>query len=120
MNVRKRKVLLSGEEDFVAAFSHMWAEDNMMRMEDLGVFTVNLCNEAEVLTALCVHLLDIPLREYRELAKRVPETTPQSDAYFDLLRELDGDRDDEDSILAPLLHTAIINKVITAYNKTVA
>jgi len=118
MSVRKRKPLLSGEEAFAKAFSEMWSEENVNRMEDLGVFTVILKDEAAVLTAICVHLLGITVREYADLVKRVPEAAPGSDAYTSLLVELDCERDETDEPITPLLHTAIINAVIREYNKT--
>jgi hypothetical protein len=118
MKERKKKPLLAGERAFAKAFSDMWREENVNRMEDLGVFSLILRNEAAMLTAVCVHLLDIPLSEYEELAKRVPETTPGSDAYVNLLVELDCEREETDEAITPLLHTAIVNAVIREYNRS--
>jgi hypothetical protein len=118
MKERKKKSLLSGVQAYEKAFVDMWSEANVNRMEDLGVFSIVLKDEAAMLTAICVHLLDIPVSEYEELVKQVPEAVPGSEPYINLRVELDGEREETDESITPHLHTAIINAVIREYNKT--
>lgn len=118
MNGRKRKPLLSGETALAAAFSDMWSEENMSRMEDLGFYADVIKDEAGFLAAVCIHLLDIPAFEYAELIERVPEAVPGSSAYIELRVEIDCAREETDEPIVGLMHVAIVNAVIREYNKT--
>jgi hypothetical protein len=118
--VKTKKVPLANPEAFTQAFLAMWSGEGVNKVADLGCYVDNIRDESELLRAVCMHILEIPLVEYLHMMRKVPELDPKSWQYNKLRSEIEFRKKAWDSgEIVGHLHTEIINLTIAEYNRTI-
>lgn len=102
--------LIKSQSQFERIFLEMWGDDNEERMYELGVNSCKIPNGKAMVTAFCVHYLNIPYTKFKELASSIPELNESSFEYQSLKYKVDGGSD----IMAMCLIQA--NLVIERFN----
>ena len=110
----EKRARLKNQKEFEDEFCKMWSEEGTLRMAELGLYVDNIRDQKHLLQIMSVWLLQVPLCEYEELAKALPQTIPGSLAYNQLWSEMEFKHGTEE--VAAFVHVAIMNDVIDAYN----
>ena len=73
---------ITGNEDMKSRFLEMWDDGNEDRMFALGVNSCVIRDTDELVAAMCVHIIDIPIIEYRRIADLIPDFEKNIQHYY--------------------------------------
>lgn len=72
---------ITGDKDMKSRFLEMWDDGNEDRMFALGVNSCVIRDTDELVAAMCVHIIDIPIVEYRGIVDSIPDFGQNTQHY---------------------------------------